>query len=77
MIKVVITYLKSMIKIYIQLSLRLRTPGVGPCRFSVIYRNYTLCKTYTSLRRTTDIFETVNRQLEGALCSKKYLKTVM
>ena len=31
----------------------------------------------TSLRRTTDAFETVNRQLESALCSEKYLKTEM
>ena len=47
-----------------------RTPSVGPCRFSVDC-NYTLYKTDTSLRRTTDTFQTINGQLRSALCSGK------
>ena len=56
-----------------------RTPGVGPCRFLV---NYTLHKTDTSLRRTTDNGQfwngqTVNGHLRSALCSEKYVKREM
>ena len=32
-------------------------------------------KTDTSLRRTTDTIETINKHLRSALCSEKYLKT--
>ena len=48
-----------------------------PAVFQSIYCNYTLYKTSTSLRRTTDNFETVNGQLGSALCSDKYLKMEM
>ena len=36
--------------------------------------NYTLYKTGTSLRQTTDTLETINRNLRSELCSEKYLK---
>ena len=52
-----------------------RTPGVGPCHFSVIFCNYTLYKTDTFLTQTMDTFEAVNRPLRSALCSEKYFKT--
>ena len=51
-----------------------RTPSVGPCRFSVDC-NYTLYKTDTSLRRTTDTVQTINGQLRSALCSGKPPRT--
>ena len=39
--------------------------------------NYALCKKETSLRRTTNTFETTNGQLRNALGSEKYRKTEM
>ena len=43
--------------------------------FQSFHCNYTLYKMDTSLRRTTDTFETVNGQLGSALCSEKYFTT--
>ena len=72
----VISYSKIVIKIYSHLSLNEGVVVLVPVVLQSFYCNYTLCKTYTFLRRTMDTFETVNGQLGGVLCSEKHLKTV-
>ena len=42
-----------------------------PAFFQLFDCNYTLYETDTSLRWTTDTFETINGQLRSALCSGK------
>ena len=50
---------------------------VVPAVWESFYCNYTPYKMDTSLRCTTDTFETVNGHFWSALCNKKYLKTEM
>ena len=46
-----------------------------PAVFQLFDCNYALCKTDTSLIRTTDTFQTIIVQLRSALCSGKPSQT--
>ena len=64
---------------YTQLSLNRdtsirQTPGVGSCRFFVIFLYLYSLRTHTPLKRTTDTFEAVNGHLRNVLLSENTSK---